>query len=96
MSILDQKMAAQNGQAAVFANDAALALSRQVAQRQRQIAQEIRTPVIVETPADFTDKKERSNETDAGKNAIAAHRDEEAERGVDANPLDLRRIDVRI
>ena len=58
MSTFDQKLAAQTGQVVSFANNAALALSRQVAERQRQLAQELRAPVIVETPAERAEKKE--------------------------------------
>jgi hypothetical protein len=96
MSTFDQKLAAQTGQVVSFANNAALALSRQVAERQRQLAQELRAPVIVETPAERAEKKEHPGSAERPENLLSTEPDEDADKGVDGNPTDGHRIDVRI
>jgi hypothetical protein len=96
MSTLDQKLAAQKAQAVVVVNNAALALSRQVAERQRQLAQELRAPVVVEMAAERADKKEQSQDAERAKNVLPVEQDDGGEKAGDGNAADARRIDVRI
>ena len=97
MSTCDQKIAAQNGQSVAFANNAALALSRQVAERQKALAQELRTPVIVETTLDHANKKERPGEANYRKDVSPVEREEEEKTNGDGGNLaDGHRIDVLI
>lgn len=96
MSTLDQKLAAQNGQAVAFANNAAVALSRQAAERQRQLAQELRAPVIVETPMEHADKKPPTGGVERLRHASPAEHNEEGDKLAEGHPSDARRIDVRI
>jgi hypothetical protein len=67
MSTLDQRIGAQAGQAIAYANDAALAIAREVTRQQRQIVQELRTPIVVETPADRLAKKDRDEAEESAK-----------------------------
>ncbi len=94
MSTFDQKLAAQTSQDAVFATNAALALSRQVAARQRQLAQELRTPAVVETAAERAEKEEQRSQAERG--GLPGERNEEAEGGADAGTTDGHRFDVRV
>jgi hypothetical protein len=102
MSTLDQRLAAQTGQVVAFANDAALAIAREVTRQQRQIAQELRTPVTIETPADRMQRKAAggSDETvePSARQDGEAGRDDRQASPADAAAADGRhaRIDVRV
>jgi hypothetical protein len=96
MSTFDQKLAAQTGQTAVFASNAAVALSRQVAERQKELAQELRTPVIVETPAERAERKEQPGTPEGSKSFMPTDGDGKPGGKADAGPADVHRIDVRI
>lgn len=75
MSTLDQRLGAQAGKSIAYANEAALAIAREVTRQQRQIVQELRTPVLVETPADRLARKRQE--------ADAARQSADAEPGAD-------------
>ncbi|MFO1129277.1 MAG: hypothetical protein U1E66_12695 [Rhodospirillales bacterium] len=96
MSTLDQKLGAQAGQAVAFATNAAVALSRQAAERQRQIAQELRTPVVVESRLEHADRKQPPDPADRPKSALSGEPDDDKDKSADPKEPDSRRIDVRV
>ena len=52
--------------------------------------------MIVETPAERAEKKEHPGSAERPENLLSTDPDEDADKGVDGNPTDGHRIDVRI
>lgn len=100
MTTFDQTFGAQAGHGVAYATNAALALSRQVADRQKQLAQELRTPVVVEMPAKRSEQDEHTGEAEKDKQwsstkptqetGDAAQADTEPERRPVARLIDVR------